>query len=252
MPFGDLVTGLLGGDSGGGEDVDDGRWLGEPGDPAKLESWQILAAEKCQPWVLAWGLGRLRGALREAEPLAFNRLPGMHWRTLQRIDYYAQSTGQAVATGRRPTAEDIKKLANAVHLSSGGRKASHRVLELAHMKKELPPDVALRVDRAMGAVEQHARFVFGYAYPCREKLVEKAATMEIQDAKLQKAKPDTAKPEEAEPNKHPPQPLMEDLKMPYGVGWDFSKATRADADFGPEAAPPERPMFPDELELRNK
>merc|ERR1719321_2246601 len=57
-------------------------------------------------------------------------------------------------------------LANALYEADRTREKAEEFAQVAAMKDEMNPDVAIRIDRAFVLVEKHAQFVFSQAFPC--------------------------------------------------------------------------------------
>ncbi|CAK0892231.1 unnamed protein product [Prorocentrum cordatum] len=131
-----------------------------------FNSWAALSNETCEPWKVPYGLSRLRGAAGDAARLVFTRMPATYWATMQHLSQDLDSTASAVSSGRALRRSDIARLANALASAADANEQGRWYLQEARRLDQMPSDVALRLARALGNVESHARFLFAAAFPC--------------------------------------------------------------------------------------
>jgi len=134
-----------------------------------IEQFKPLSAGHCTPWVLPYGIGRVKGALKEAEQLAWTRMPPKHWRNLKKIEQNLQSFNFALAQGDRPKVPDLKRLSWIVYQADRSYKEAEEFATLGKYSDEIAPDVAERIHKVFDDVQQHSNFLFSQAYPCVTK-----------------------------------------------------------------------------------
>ncbi|CAJ1349381.1 unnamed protein product [Effrenium voratum] len=146
--------------------------LGKPkhGPVWKLQSWDILAQDECEPWKIGYALGKFRGANREAQKLAFRLMPGPYWGLLQQQDQLTEPLAIRSAMGKLPTNDDVRRLANVIYnldkIKQGSMWETDMTDQGARMWGELSHDEALRIAHAIRRVQSFGRFLFSVAFPC--------------------------------------------------------------------------------------
>ena len=93
-------------------------------------------------------------------------MPARYWATMQRLSQDLDSTASAVSSGRDLRRSDIARLASALASAADANEQGRFYVQEARRLDEMPSDVALRLARALGNVESHARFLFAAAFPC--------------------------------------------------------------------------------------
>ncbi|CAE7396192.1 unnamed protein product, partial [Symbiodinium necroappetens] len=147
------IDSLTGSESGSGiaSKAVDKLGIGKPktGPAWRLQSWDIHARDKCEPWLIGYALGKFRGANQEAQRLVFRLLPGPYWSLLQRLDQLAEPLAIRTAKGERPTNDDIRRLANVMYETDQIKRGSMWDTDMtdqgARMWGELAHDEALRI-----------------------------------------------------------------------------------------------------------
>lgn len=150
----------------------DRNGLGTPkhGPVWKLRSWDILAKDECEPWLIGYALGKFRGANREAEKLTYRLMPGPYWGLLQKLDQLTEPLAVRPAMGKLPSNDDVRRLANVMtsidEIKQGSMWDTDMTDQGARMWGELSHDEALRIAHAIRRVQSFAHFLFSVAYPC--------------------------------------------------------------------------------------
>lgn len=168
------IDSLTGSESGSGiaSKAVDKLGIGKPktGPAWRLQSWDIHARDKCEPWLIGYALGKFRGANQEAQRLVFRLLPGPYWSLLQRLDQLAEPLAIRTAKGERPTNDDIRRLANVMYETDQIKRGSMWDTDMtdqgARMWGELAHDEALRIAHAIRRVQSFGRFLFSVSFPC--------------------------------------------------------------------------------------
>ncbi|CAE7810298.1 unnamed protein product [Symbiodinium sp. CCMP2456] len=168
------IDNLTGSESGSGiaSKAADKLGIGKPkaGPAWRLQSWDIHARDKCEPWLIGYALGKFRGANQEAQRLVFRLLPGPYWSLLQRLDQLAEPLAIRTANGERPTNDDIRRLANVMYETDQIKRGSMWDTDMtdqgARMWGELAHDEALRIAHAIRRVQSFGRFLFSVSFPC--------------------------------------------------------------------------------------
>ncbi|CAK9085519.1 unnamed protein product [Durusdinium trenchii] len=136
----------------------------------KLQSWDILARDECDPWLIGYALGKFKGANQEAEKLTFRLMPGPYWGLLQKLDKLTEPLAVRSSMGKMPTNDDMRRLANVMtsidEIKQGSMWDTDMTDQGARMWGELSHDEALRIAHAIRRVQSFAHFLFSVAYPC--------------------------------------------------------------------------------------
>eukprot|EP00930_Biecheleria_cincta_P005786 TRINITY_DN106744_c0_g1_i1.p1 TRINITY_DN106744_c0_g1~~TRINITY_DN106744_c0_g1_i1.p1 ORF type:complete len:251 (+),score=33.26 TRINITY_DN106744_c0_g1_i1:42-755(+) len=146
---------------------------------SNLGCWKAFVKhEQCEPWLVPYALGKVRGDERTTARLAFQFLPKWAWQDLQRLSGHLAPLAQRVNAGQPPLYADSAHLANVLYLIFKLRKDTKKYLDLGYgsvltigqstprREDDINADEAWRMATALDRLDESARFLFSVTWPC--------------------------------------------------------------------------------------